>query len=751
MRPFLLFFLALSFPLFGQEPVYDLIPRPAELSPQSGFFTLKKIALVRQPGGFSPFKTWLEAQKGVVVRQSSKPARKGSIVYAASPALPAEGYLLHITPESVSIYASSPAGFFYAEQTLVQLAEQNDGRLPCALIRDQPRFAWRGMHLDESRHFMGKEFVKKYIDWLASLKMNVFHWHLTDAQGWRIEIKKYPKLASVAAWRPDRGGLLNSEADTARAGEPMTYGGFYTHDDIREIVQYAAERQITIIPEIEMPGHTTAALVAYPEYSCTGGPFPMPGGAKNCPYPNFCVGNEQTYVFLQDILHEVMDLFPSAYIHIGGDEVERQQWQKCPRCQQHKDSLGLADEAQLQVYFTKRIEDFLLQNGRRLMGWDEIMEGGNLSSTAGVMVWRGENLAREATQAGHPVVIAHNYYFDLYQGNPLYEPVTYGYLPLERVYRYNPVPAGFSDEQQRRVLGVEGCLWTENVYDTRKAEYMIFPRLFALAEVAWSPAERLDWPDFQRRLPALFDWLDRRDTHYATSVYDPEIVVTVDSASRQLSAQIRQQIPHGTVRYSVDGIPPGIDATEYTRPIPLSAPCTLQARAFWGTHRFSKIISVPFRPSMASGKPFALRALPDKRYNGEHPEVLTDGLDGAEAFHDGRWCGFYGDDFGLTIDLGAVQPLHRLEMHWLEVEGSWIYLPLFMSVESSDDGLNWTPVAQLTKAEIAAKAAGRIKPVAFDLGGKPARWVRIYGKNPGQHPVYPDGKCWLFVDEVRVD
>ena len=748
-----LLLLGFALALGAQTPVYDILPRPAALEAQAGFFPLRKAVLVGQPAGYSPFEAWLNARgdASTTVRHAKKSRGSGAVVYVSDPALPAEGYTLSVTPKRIDIRASSEAGFFYAEQTLVQLATQNGGQLPCLFLRDEPRFSWRGMHLDESRHFMGKDFVKKYIDWLATLKMNMFHWHLTDAQGWRIEIKKYPKLASIAAWRPERPGLLNSEADTARAGEPMTCGGYYTHDDIREIVQYAAERHVTIIPEIEMPGHTTAALVAYPEYSCTGGPFPMPGGAKNCPYPNFCVGNEATYVFLQDILTELMSLFPSAYIHIGGDEVERQQWQQCPRCQHLKDSLGFADEARLQVYFTKRIEDFLLKNGRRLMGWDEIMEGGSLTPTAGVMVWRGEGLARSATQAGHPIVIAHNYYFDLYQGNPLFEPVSYGYLPLERVYRYEPVPADFTAEQKQRVLGVEGCLWTENVYDTRKAEYMVFPRLLALSEVAWSPASRRDWSDFERRLPGLLDWLDRRDTRYATSVFDPEISISTDSLTHRLSARISQQIPYGTIRYTTDGLPPSTGSAKYEAPVGLDRPCTIQATAFWGENRQSKTLSVAFQPSLASGKPFRLRALPDKKYNGDHPEVLTDGLKGAAAFHDGRWCGFYGDDFGLTLDLGAAQPLHQLDIRWLETEGSWIFLPLLMTVELSDDGEHWTQAASLSKTDIAARSTDRIKPVSVDLAGKTARWVRIYGKNPGQHPVYPDGKCWLFVDEVSVN
>lgn len=738
----------------GQTLTYNLVPNPAFVESKSGIFTLDKLAVQGHKRSFSPLQLWLSSETKVEISKAKKVPGTGfkTLRYTLDPGLAAETYALHISPEVLEIVAASDAGFLYGEQTVIQLAEQNAKRfVPCLEVRDQPRFAWRGMHLDESRHFMGKAFVEKYIDWLFALKMNVFHWHLTDAQGWRIEIKKYPKLTSVGAWRPDRTGILNSDADTARVGEPMTYGGFYTQKEIRDIVAYAAKRNITIIPEIEMPGHTTAALVAYPEYSCSGGPFPMPGGAKNCVYPNFCVGNEKTYTFLENILSEVIKLFPSSYIHIGGDEVEREQWKKCSRCQARKTSLGLADEAQLQVYFTKRIEDFLLKKNRRLLGWDEIMEGGNLTSSAGVMVWRGENLAREATAAGHEVVIAHNYYLDLYQGNPAFEPVTYGYLPLQQVFEYEPVPADFTADQRKKVLGVQGCLWTENVYDTRKAEYMLFPRLLALADVAWAQPERRNWADFKRRLPNMLQWLDKHDTRYATSVFDPAIQMVADTVAKSLQCRFEQQIPYGDIRYTTDGSQPTAASKLYTGPFTLTTASDIRAQAFLPGDKQSKTLSMAFHPSMASGKTFRLGALPEKKYNGDTPSALTDGLQGSDAFHDGRWCGFYGPDFDMTIDLGAAKTLQNISLHWLEAEGSWIFLPLEMWVETSMDGQNWQRAATLSKADIAATTPARIKPVSIPIKGIVGRYVRVFAKNRGQHPVYPDGKCWLFIDEVRVD
>lgn len=731
-----------------------LVPAPEKMEAQPGEFNLSQVSIMEPKFGFSLLKTWLLQQPTTKVwsKKSAPSKLYRPIRYKSDPSIPLEGYALEISPAQVLIAASTPAGFLYAEQSVIQLAEQRKGLcLPCVKISDSPRFSWRGMHLDESRHFMGKTFVKKYIDWLCALKMNVFHWHLTDAPGWRIEIKKYPKLTEIGAWRPDRTGLLFGEADTAKVGEAMTYGGFYSQDDIREVVAYAAERNITIIPEIEMPGHTTAALVAYPEYSCTGGPFPMPGGAKNCVYPNFCVGNEKTYTFLEDILSEVMALFPSTYIHIGGDEVEREQWTKCSKCQALKVAQQLENEAQLQVYFTKRVEQFIQSKGRKLMGWDEIMEGENLSTSAGVMVWRGEDQARKATLRGNSVVITHNYYFDLYQGNPAYEPVTYGYLPLEKVYTYEPLPPDFSLEQQSHILGVQGCLWTENVYDVTKAEYMLFPRLFALAEVAWTRPPNKNWQQFQQKIIWCMEWMNQRSTHYATSVFDPEIQMIPAEDAFAMQCELVQQIPFGALRYTMDGTEPDTNARLYTRPIDLTQPCEVKTAVFLPSGQKGNTRSVQFYPTLATGQKFELRHLPDVRYNGQKPHILTDGLSGSMAFHDGRWCGFYGNDFDWSIHFSKVETPRKLQINFLDATRSWIYLPENISIETSVDGLQWRTVAEVTKAEMSAITDEAIKPVSIPLNGDPVQHVRIFAKNKGMHPVYPDGQCWLFVDEIRIE
>jgi len=737
----LLTFLLQVFASSGQN--LNLLPEPNYMTTREGvYFVADRVELF---GDVPEFSVINELQKAVPKKKTDKRTRR--IMYIFDKFVLDEGYWLSVEDTLVTIGAATTSGFLYAEQTIMQLRQ--DGafmKLPGLEIIDSPRFGWRGMHLDESRHFLGKEFVKQYIDWLFSLKMNVMHWHLTDAPGWRIEIKKYPKLTEVGAWRPDRSGLTFIEADTAKAGEAMTYGGFYTQKDIKEIVRYAAERNITIIPEIEMPGHTTAALVAYPEYSCTGGPFPMPGGAKNSPYPNYCVGNEDTYVFISDILSEVAELFPSEYIHIGGDEVDRAQWSQCAKCQKLKRDLKIEDDSRLQVYFTERIEEILAGMGRKLMGWDEIMEGETLTPSAGVMVWRGEELVKKATNAGHQVVVTHNYYFDLYQGSPALEPKTYGYLPLERVYTYEPVPAGSSDEQRANIRGVEGCLWTEMIPDREKAEYMLFPRILALAEVGWTQPEKKDWKRFVSSIPVHLKRLDEQQINYATSIFDPEIKLVPQGGV--MTCQFSQQIQEGEIRYTLDGSEPGAGSAVFTEPIRLRGKAEIRAKAFF-SGKSGKTAVASYQPTLATGKQFSLKSLPAKQYNGERPWILNDGVKGSVSFNDGNWCGFYGDDVELTLDLGEKQEIKSLSTNFFEQEKSWIYLPEAIEVEKSEDGTNWTTIAS-TPGPVADGIEG-IKTINLVFEGVKTRYLRVKARNKGQHPVYPDGKCWIFMDEIGLN
>lgn len=454
-----------------------------------------------------------------------------------------EGYRLSVTPQTVLIESGGEAGIFYGIQTLRQLlptavfaqkpVQDVKWHIPCVAIEDKPRFEWRGLHLDVCRHFMPVEFVKKYIDLLALHKMNTFHWHLTEDQGWRIEIKKYPKLTEIGAWRAETViGRNTGKYDGKR------HGGYYTQDEVRDIVKFAQERFITVVPEIEMPGHSVAALAAYPELSCTGGPFEVRktwGISRDV----YCAGNDKTIEFLQDVLTEVLALFPSEYIHIGGDECPKVRWENCPKCQARIKAEGLEDEHELQSWFIRQMDVFLTERGRRLVGWDEILEGG-LAAGATVMSWRGEAGGIKAAQSGHDVVMAPNShtYFDYYQAEPADEPLAIGgFLPLERVYSYNPTPEALTEKEKEHILGVQGQIWTEYIPNPDHAEYMAYPRACALAEVAWAPVEGKDYKRFYKRLEQHLERLRKLEVNYRR--LDPLPVIVGRWTSGQTTEQFQ--------------------------------------------------------------------------------------------------------------------------------------------------------------------------------------------------------------------
>ncbi|PSK82006.1 hexosaminidase [Prolixibacter denitrificans] len=414
-----------------------------------------------------------------------------------------EAYNLSVTPKQIVLKASAPNGLFYGVQTLIQLLPPSRQQLteavfPAVEIEDAPRFSWRGMHLDVGRHFMPVDFVKKYIDYIAMNKMNVFHWHLTEDQGWRIEIKKYPKLTEIGSKRKE---TIIGHAHESKEYDGTPYGGFYTQDEIKDVVAYAKARYVTVVPEIELPGHALAALASYPELGCTGGPYEVATtwGVFDDVY---CAGKENTFKFLEDVISEVMPLFPGEYFHIGGDECPKTQWKKCPYCQARMKKEGLKNEHELQSYFVQRIEKFLNEHGKKMIGWDEILEGG-LAPNATVMSWRGEEGGIAAAQAHHDAVMTPgNYcYFDHYQADPKTQPLAIGGLtPLKEVYEYEPIPKELSAEEGKYILGAQGNVWTEYMKTPERVEYMVFPRIAALAEVVWSPKASRNYDDFMSRM-----------------------------------------------------------------------------------------------------------------------------------------------------------------------------------------------------------------------------------------------------------
>jgi hexosaminidase len=480
-----------------------LVPRPVSLVERKGTFRISSRAIAQAGSADSPVSVRID------------PAH-----------LPPEGYRLSVAPEGISIVAGGDAGAFHARTTLLQLVPpgalassraglERPWPVPCVEIVDHPRFSWRGLMLDTCRHFFPVEFVKKFIDTLAFHRMNVFHWHLTEDQGWRIEIRRHPELTDVGAWRSGTLiGRLSGEGPWEFDG--VRHGGFYTRSEVRDVVDYAAERHVTVVPEIEMPGHAQAALAAHPELSCTGGPFEV-SRTWGIHEEVFCAGSDAVFSLLEDVIDEVAALFPGPFFHIGGDECPKARWKACPKCQARMRAEGLADEDALQSWFIRRIERMVTARGKRLVGWDEILEGG-LAPNATVMSWRGVEGGIEAARQGHDVVMSPttHCYLDYQQASaPSGEPIAFdAYLPLEKVYSYEPVPAELTPEQGRHVLGVQGNLWTEYIATPERAEYMSWPRACALAEAGWSPGGARDWGDFRVRLAAHLPRLDVLGVRY---------------------------------------------------------------------------------------------------------------------------------------------------------------------------------------------------------------------------------------------
>jgi len=498
-----------------------IIPEPAEMSVQKGSFVLDKNCTLQfdasnqelaRIAGF--FNDYLKEMYGFTVGENTS-GKSIQLKLMTRLNLGKEGYLLKVNKNNIVITAAAPNGIFYGTQSLKQMlpVDATNGELEVQAvdIKDQPRFVWRGNMLDVGRHFFPVSFLKKYIDILAMYKINTFHWHLTEDQGWRLEIKKYPLLTEVSSWRDETViGHNTPEYDG------IGYGGFYTQDQAREIVKYAADRFITVVPEIEMPGHSVAALAAYPQLGCTGGPYEVRktwGVSKDV----YCAGKDETLDFVKNVLDEVMDIFPSKFIHIGGDECPKDAWEKCPDCQKRIADEGLKNEHELQSWFITQMDHYLSSKGRRLIGWDEILEGG-LAPQATVMSWRGIKGGIAAARQNHDVVMSPNshMYIDHYQSqNKDEEPLAIGgFLPVEKVYSYEPIPEELSPEEAKHVLGVQTNLWTEYIPNTRKAEYMLLPRLEAEAEVAWTPKDKKDYTDFEKRLNIDYKRLDKMGINY---------------------------------------------------------------------------------------------------------------------------------------------------------------------------------------------------------------------------------------------
>jgi hexosaminidase len=681
--------------------------------------------------------------------------QQNSIVLQPDPAIRhAEGYKLEVSTKGVIVRAQTAVGAFYGLQTLRQLFPPalfaprlqtgTPWTAPACVVEDAPRFEYRGLHLDVGRHWFPVAFIKRYIDLLAAHKMNRFHWHLTEDQGWRIEIKKYPKLQSVAACRS--GTLIGHFSDLPHRYDGQAYCHYYTQAEVREVVEYARQRFVTIVPEIEMPGHALAALTAYPELGCTGKSYSTARGWGVFD-DVYCAGNEKVFTFLNDVLTEVCALFPGEYVHIGGDECPKTKWETCPKCQKRMQQEGMGEEyGLLQRYFVQRAAAMLAQHGKRLIGWDEILEGGLLVPDATVMSWRGTEGSIAAAQQGHDVIMTptSHCYFDYYQGNPDLQPLAIGgYLPLEQVYGYEPVPEVLNAEQARHILGAQGNVWTEYLSEPNAVERMAYPRACALAEVVWSPRAKRNWPDFTRRLRTHFQRLDAANVPYSTAFY--EVKAQFSAGELRLTAP---NIPELPIVYTTDGSLPTPQSPRYTGPLELTRSSDIRCAVLDG-QRLIQAGAFRFAVHQGSGRPYQLSKTPAK-YKGTTPYALTDGLLG-DLKSWTQWVGIIGT-LDPVIDLGQARTIQQVRVQCLADHNAHIRLPRKIELWVSPDGVNFQQKSSELVQE--AEKSPRIEQFTLKAPNTKCRFVKLvlspYGTIPAGQPG-AGSSAWLFADEVVVE
>ena len=686
------------------------------------------------------------------------------IRFVTDESLPAEGYELNVDGEGIEVRASQFPGFLYALQSLEQLlpaavygtepAPDAAWEVPCVKIADAPRFAYRGMHLDVARHFFSVDEVKRYIDVMAIHKLNTLHWHLTDDQGWRIEIKRYPELTAVGSIR--KATVVRKEWGTYD-GTP--YGGFYTQDEIRDVVKYAADRGVTVIPEIDLPGHMLAALTAYPELGCTGGPYEV-WGRWGVADDVLCPGREKTFEFLEGVLTEVMELFPSEYIHIGGDECPKVRWEKCPRCQAKIRQLGLKDDGEhtaehyLQSYVTDRIGKFLAQHGRRIIGWGEILEG-RAPSDAVVMSWRGSEGGIAAAKLGHDVIMTPNshFYFDYYQSlDTDAEPFGIGgYIPMEQVYSYDPAFPELTPEQQKHILGVQANLWTEYVLSDEHLEYMLLPRLAALSEVQWCQPETKDWNRFigSFRMDEIYSQMGYEFAKHifgvtASYAVDPEKGGVVMTLTTQGGAPIR---------YTLDGSDPTASSPLYKAPVTIGESCTFKAAALREGMQ-TPVYTRKFDFNKATGRRIALNAAPTLKYTYGGASLLVDGYRGGPVYSNGAWIGFLNEPLDVTIDMQGAKPYSAVTVESLVEKGEWVFPPSSVGVYLSDDGSEFTEAALMSVPQETAGSPDGVKPFKVLFPETSARYLRVVARTVDPIPAWHGAagqKAHMFVDEIIVE
>lgn len=751
----------------GQTADFNIIPRPQQVKVSNDApFTLSAKTVISLGTNSQDMKrnanmlaSYIEQATGI--RPAVGKSKNGTaIVLTIDKTIAnAEGYKLDADAKQIRIAGASAAGVFYGIQTLRKSLPLVNGKaskvsIPAVHIADAPRFAYRGTHLDVSRHFVTADSVRQFIDMLALHNINRFHWHLTDDQGWRIEIKKYPLLTQIGSKRAQTViGHNSGKYD----GKP--YSGFYTQKQIRDIVKYAADRYITIVPEIDLPGHMQAALAAYPDMGCTGGPYEVWqkwGVSDNV----LCAGNDKTLTFIDNVLKEITQLFPSKYIHVGGDECPKTQWQKCPKCQARIKSLNLeakdghSAEERLQSYIITHASNYLKSLGRNTIGWDEILEGG-LAEGATVMSWRGESGGIAAAKQHHDVVMTPNsyLYFDYYQSlDKANEPLAIGgYLPLETVYSYEPMPKELTADEARHIIGVQANIWTEYMPTFKQMQYMALPRLAALSEVQWSQPALKDYNSFTNRLTEFTHLYDRLGYNYAKHLYNVAIHVDSDNKWREILIHMTTA-GKAEIRYTLDGTEPTANSTLYTGAIVLQKSAKIRAAAFRDGKR-SSVTSQDISFNKATACPVELLQPTHKNYTYKGGATLTDGLLGDKGFGTGRWLGFSGNDLEAVIDLKQNTDVSSVSLNTCVDKGSWIFDARNIEVSVSANGKSFTKVASKSLPALEEQTPDNIYTYELTFPQTTTRYVKVTATSEHNIPEWHGGKgkpAFLFVDEISI-
>lgn len=753
---FILFFLLLRFSSLAQQSnlIPAIVPLPVEINKiAASNFIIQPTTIIYCDDTLLQqadlINTYLNRYTSFQLKKTTTDYFKNNRIILKIDALKVlnkEGYILRINNNIIELFGHDVSGVMHGIATLRQIWQVKNNKLivPAYLINDYPRFAYRGMHLDVSRHFFPVSFIKKYIDLLALYKFNTFHWHLTDDQGWRIEIKKYPRLQTVAAWRNET--LIGHKKELPHVFDGKKHGGYYTQNEVRDIVKYATARSITIIPEIEMPGHASAALAAYPNLGCTGGPYKT-ATSWGVFDDVFCAGNNETFVFITNVLDEVMQLFPSNKIHIGGDECPKTKWMACPKCQKRIKTEGLKDAHELQSYFIQRIEKYVNSKGHSIIGWDEILEGG-LAPNATVMSWRGEEGGLAAATQKHDVIMTpeSSLYFDYYQSLYSSEKLAAGgFTPLSKVYAYEPGGSVKNDSISKYIIGVQGGLWTEYMTDENHVEYMMFPRAAALAEVTWSPKKMHDYDNFSTRLRSQKKLFQKLKINAADN-YD-EINSTIDIQQGKVIVSLKSSLPNAKIQYNVKGDNNPI-FNDYHLPIIITKSGWLKARMINNGMMIKRDFKQFIQLHKAIGAKVLLKNKPIERFNTD-PQTLVNGLAGSNRYNDNQWLGFSGDDFEAVIDLKKTDTIQSIESHLLNYHLQKMWAPTSLQFSVSCDGLNFKQIYEQSEFPI-----NGINWVKYHFDAMPARYIKVVGINKGIIPngeYGAGGKCLLLVDELIIN